>query len=56
MNQYNFKIKIIDDFLNDDHFNELMSIKLKKEVRKLAKKTKHLNNDIKALKKKSSKK
>tara|TARA_B110000914_G_C15297398_1_gene369438 strand:- start:38 stop:682 length:645 start_codon:yes stop_codon:yes gene_type:complete len=34
MNQYNFKIKIIDDFLNDDHFNELMSIKLKKEVDK----------------------
>ena len=31
-------------------------IKLKKEVRKLAKKTKHLNNDIKALKEKSSKK
>ena len=34
MNQYNFKIKIIDDFLNDDHFNELISIKLKKEVDK----------------------
>ena len=30
-------------------------IKLKKEVRKLTKRTKHLNNEIKALKEKSSK-